>query len=121
MLRRLPILCALALALTLTGCSGKHGCDANSTSCTRVLFIGNSYTFVNELPGMFAKLAGSAGVNVATTMVAEGGATLADHASAAETRAALASERWNSAAGPLFAVVGHIDEIGLVVTPATTG
>ena len=95
MLRRLLILGALALALTLTGCSGKHGCDVNSTSCTRVLFVGNSYTFVNELPGMFAKLAGSAGVDVATTMVAEGGATLADHASAAETTAALASERWN--------------------------
>lgn len=95
MLRRLLILCALALVLTLTGCSGKHGCDGSSTSCTRVLFIGNSYTFVNELPGVFAKLAGSAGVNVATTMVAEGGATLADHAAAAETTAALASERWN--------------------------
>ena len=95
MVRRLLILCALAL--TLTGCSGSSACDSagGSAACTRVLFIGNSYTFVNDLPTMFASLAGSGGHSVRTGMVAEGGATLAEHAASAETATTLASSRWS--------------------------
>jgi hypothetical protein len=47
----------------------------------RVLFIGNSYTFVNDLPGMLVRIAATAGVPPAITTdeVVEGGATLYDH------------------------------------------
>ncbi len=88
---------ALGLALTLLGCSGSSACDhtGGSAACTRVLFIGNSYTYVNDLPTMFATLAASGGHSVETGMVAEGGATLADHVASADTAAALSSKRWS--------------------------
>lgn len=95
MLRRLVILSALVLMQL--GCSGSSPCDGSggSATCTRVLFIGNSYTYVNDLPTMFATLATSGGHSVKTGMLAEGGATLADHAASAETATTLAAKRWN--------------------------
>jgi len=48
--------------------------------CSRVLFIGNSYTSVNDLPRTFAAVALAQGHAVYTEMIAPGGATLADHA-----------------------------------------
>ena len=48
---------------------------------TRVLFIGNSYTYSNDLPAMFRLLALSMGDTVETAMVAPGGTTFAFHAS----------------------------------------
>ena len=78
-LQRLLILCALAL--TSLACSGSPACSgsAGSATCTRVLFVGNSYTYVNDLPTMFATLSASGDHSVQTGMVASGGATLADH------------------------------------------
>ncbi len=46
----------------------------------RVLFVGNSYTFVNDLPGQVSKLAAAAaGPALQTSSVAFGGATLKVH------------------------------------------
>jgi len=42
----------------------------------RVLFVGNSYTYYNNLPEVVAGLAASAGVKMEVRMVARGGATL---------------------------------------------
>ena len=42
----------------------------------RVLFVGNSYTYYNNLPEMVAAIAASAGVRMEVRMVARGGATL---------------------------------------------
>jgi hypothetical protein len=64
--------------------------------CTRVLFIGNSYTSVNDLPGTFARLAASGGHRVETGMYAPGGAFLADEAANAEVAAAIAGTRWTA-------------------------
>jgi hypothetical protein len=61
----------LALAL-LAGCLPREP-DA------RVLFIGNSYTFYNNLPQMVSDLADSAGVRIEVEAVTEGGAWLRDH------------------------------------------
>jgi hypothetical protein len=66
-----------------------------SASCIRVLFIGNSYTFANDLPGAFAELAQANGHEVETGMLAAGGATLADHVADAATMQALGSSRWD--------------------------
>jgi hypothetical protein len=46
-----------------------------------VLFIGNSYTYVNDLPGMLASIAATSGVPplIRTDTVASGGYALADH------------------------------------------
>jgi hypothetical protein len=62
----------------------------------RVLFIGNSYTYVNDLPAMFARLAASAHRRAATAMLATGGATLADHAASPATATAIGERRWNA-------------------------
>jgi hypothetical protein len=63
--------------------------------CTRVLFIGNSYTSVNDLPATFAALAKSGGHPVQTDAADEGGWTLADHLKASETANLLKSAQWD--------------------------
>jgi hypothetical protein len=50
------------------------------TGSIGVLFLGNSLTFFNELPEMFAQLARSGGHEVQADMSAQGGMTCADHA-----------------------------------------
>ncbi len=45
----------------------------------RVLFIGNSYTYYNDMPEMVSQLAGSVGVDIEVDAVVEGGAWLRDH------------------------------------------
>jgi hypothetical protein len=62
--------------------------------CVRVLFIGNSYTFVNNLPGTFAAIAQSLGHSVYADMIAPGGATLADQAKSAEVRDKIRLGHW---------------------------
>jgi hypothetical protein len=61
----------------------------------RVLFLGNSYTYVNDLPGTFARLAESGGRQVETAMVANGGETLDQHAASADSQASIASRKWD--------------------------
>lgn len=62
----------------------------------RILFIGNSYTYCNELPKMVAQLAAEAGRNdVEVVQVASPGVTLEWHAKNKETRTALA-KTWDS-------------------------
>lgn len=55
------------------------------TATTRVLFIGNSHTFFNDLPEMFAELARAGGYEVDVDMSAQGGWSLADHAASTIT------------------------------------
>lgn len=62
-----------------------HGVDAGppdaGPSDLRVLFIGNSYTYVNDLPAMLEQIAATAGTppTITTDEVVEGGATLQQH------------------------------------------
>jgi len=77
--------------------NGHQSCQnqTQASGCTRLLFIGNSYTYVNDLPAMFADLARSGGHRVEVGMVAEGGATLRDHAGSVATAAKLTSAKWD--------------------------
>lgn len=89
------LFCILLLSI-LCGCSSAANCgDAQDSSCTRVLFIGNSYTYVNDLPNTFAQLAKSGGHKVEVGMSAQGGWTLGDHVQSAETIDLLNSRKWN--------------------------
>jgi hypothetical protein len=56
------------------------GTDAGPMAL-RVLFIGNSYTYVNDLPRMLERIAATAGTSpsISTEQVVVGGATLTDH------------------------------------------
>ena len=94
-MKRLLLLCCLLLATC--GCSPAMGCNSllGSGPCTRVLFIGNSYTFVNDLPTMFADLAGAGGHRVETGMIAPGGWTLANHVGSSDTLDKIKSSNWN--------------------------
>jgi hypothetical protein len=73
------------------------GCPAEerAPACTRVLFIGNSYTTVNDLPSVFASLARSGGHRVESKSAAVDGWTLANHADSPATTAALAASPWD--------------------------
>jgi hypothetical protein len=84
----------LTSVLSIAACGGAPGPTCGSGACTRVLFLGNSYTYVNDLPSTFARLAGSAGRPVQVSMVANGGETLAQHAAAADSKSAIVSQRW---------------------------
>jgi len=106
----------LMLLFVLCSCSFAANCgDAQDTSCTRVLFIGNSYTFVNDLPATFAKLAKSGGHKVEVGMAAQGGWTFANHIQSPETLDQLNSETWN------FVVLQEQSQIPSVEQSRTQG
>ncbi|HEX7473976.1 MAG TPA: DUF4886 domain-containing protein [Candidatus Limnocylindrales bacterium] len=97
-MRRLVAVLACCLVLVLpVGCAPAAGCANAQVACTRVVFIGNSYTYVNDLPAMVAGLARAGGHQIETGMAAEGGWTLADHVKSSATQATLASARWDVA------------------------
>ena len=88
--------CALLLA-TLANSAEAQQSDKPSRSCTtRVLFLGNSYTYFNDLPAILSELA-KAGhqCTLETRMVAPGGKTLKDHWESAASREALNSQAWD--------------------------
>jgi hypothetical protein len=97
----LPVL-AIALVLGVLGAGAflqvaSTGCGLpEDPACTKVLFIGNSYTSVNDLPRTFAALARSGGLHADTAMIAPGGAFLADHAANPDVAAAIGSRRWTA-------------------------
>jgi hypothetical protein len=71
--------------------------SAEAQQCTtRVLFLGNSYTYFNDLPAILSELA-KAGhqCTVETHMVAPGGKTLKDHWESSASRQALDSQAWD--------------------------
>jgi hypothetical protein len=72
-------------------------CNAASggSGCLHILFIGNSYTYVNDLPTIFTRLAKSGGHPVETGMVASGGWTLEQHAGSSGTLDKISSEKWD--------------------------
>lgn len=89
------VLLLLLIAITLSSCAHVPDCnDPQDTTCTRVLFIGNSYTYANDLPSKFAKLAKSGQHAVEVGVVAQGGWTLADHVKSTDTEEALSAKKW---------------------------
>jgi hypothetical protein len=94
MKRFILFLCFLPL---ICGCSPANKCGGGETAktCPHILFIGNSYTYENDLPAMFADLAQAGGHAVETGMVAQGGASLADHAKSIDVRNKLEGSKWD--------------------------
>ena len=86
----------LAFGLPQLGLWGNPGCGLPFTTCTRVLFIGDSYTYVNDLPTTFADLAWAAGHRVDAVTLATGGESLAGHVADASTETTIDSETWNT-------------------------
>ncbi len=95
---RLLLLClGILLALGAFGLARAAGASCSplaSSPCVRVLFLGNSYTYVNDLPTVFRDLARAGGQNVETGMVANGGETLAQHAVSPVSLDAIRGSSW---------------------------
>jgi hypothetical protein len=85
----------LAAVLLLAGCGGSSALACGSGECARVLFLGNSYTYVNDLPSTFAQLAGSGGHPTEVASVANGGEMLAQHAASSDSLDRIAAEHWS--------------------------
>ncbi|HMZ08827.1 MAG TPA: SGNH/GDSL hydrolase family protein [Anaerolineales bacterium] len=96
-LKHIAIVLLFLSGLILQACSAPKTCDeiTNGQECLRILFIGNSYTFTNDLPGTFAELARSGAHQVEVQMVAEGGWGFDDHMSAFDTITAIKSKEWD--------------------------
>lgn len=90
-------LLACFLLLIVSSCAPLNICgnSVGTDKCTHVLFIGNSYVFVNDLPTTFAKLADSGGHRVDSQMVAPGGWTLANHVASPDTLNKIDSPKWD--------------------------
>jgi hypothetical protein len=84
------------VGLPQLGVFGNPGCGLPFVTCTRVLFLGDSYTYVNDLPTTFGDLAWSAGYRVDTETLASGGETLAGHVADPATDSAITSQAWNT-------------------------
>ena len=73
-------------ALVSAGCGG-----AASGESVDVLFVGNSFTHVNDVPGMVETIAAENGVSINTEMIAPGGAFLQEHAASSAVSEAITS------------------------------
>ncbi len=93
--------------LTLALCLSPAGCGLDNTApdsdpapdpgaTTRILFVGNSLTYVNDLPGMVRALADSAGIQgVQTAQVAKPDYALEDHWNDGQARSVIAKGGWH--------------------------
>ncbi len=85
---------AASVSLFLVGCNGGEP-SVEPGEPLRILFIGNSYTFSNDMPEMFAELMRANGREVDVDVSARGGWTLAHHAASEQTLGMLASKDWD--------------------------
>ncbi len=68
---------------------------SNAQDTTKILFIGNSHTFVNDLPQVFYQLATRAGKNVFVDDITMGGATLQMHLQNPSTAQKINEKHWD--------------------------
>ena len=81
---------------------------------TSVLFIGNSYTYVNDLPNTVKQLALSLGEDMTVASSAPGGYTLFQHATYAPTTTAIESRQWD------YVVMQEQSQLGALPVDVTT-
>ena len=73
--------------------TGTMGCEGGPE--ISVLFIGNSYTYFNDLPTMVAEVACSAGYVINQDSSAAGGYSFGSHLNDANTQAKIAAQPWD--------------------------
>jgi len=96
-LRRLARLSVCLLA-AIVGCSlGSSGGTGPQPTGTgrKVLFVGNSLTYVNDVPALVRALAESAEDSLAVAMVAYPDYSLSDHLILGDAEAAITGEEWD--------------------------
>lgn len=83
----------MKIVFTLIGCIISTLLLAQTTQ--KVLFIGNSYTYVNDLPGLVSQLADAEGNQLIYDSNTPGGYQLSQHATNATTLSKIASKAWD--------------------------
>ena len=90
-----PLLRVLGCCLVIAGVSACQVESQDPPAAARVLFIGNSLTYFNDLPELVEHLARDVGdTSLSTTMVAFPNFSLADHWDEGTARRELAASRW---------------------------
>lgn len=84
--------CAMVLALCTLAAAAAPSRTTGTT--TTILFVGNSLTYVGNLPAVFAALSAANGHPVHTDMLVTGGATLAQWLDAGAVQRALEARRY---------------------------
>ncbi len=92
MKKRLFLTTALVL---LAGCAKGPTPETFIGPKLNLLFLGNSYTYVNNLPQMLTELAKSGHHEISTDLYAPGGWTLAQHANSADALAKINGHKWD--------------------------
>jgi hypothetical protein len=83
------VLVALALAIGF-------GSSRSLAQEARVLFVGNSLTYVGNTPAIYSAIAAASGAKVNTDMIVRGGATLTERESDGSVADALASRKYTA-------------------------
>ena len=86
------LICQVLVIGLVAGCTSIPKPEPKPTSS--ILFIGNSYTYQNNLPQILAELAKSGGQAIAVDMVAEGGWKLLQPATSAPTLYKIGQQKW---------------------------
>jgi hypothetical protein len=86
----------VATLLVASGVACGNAAAPEPTGGMRVLFVGNSLTFLNDLPGTLSRMALAAGDTIHVTSVAQPDFALIDHyKGGSNALAAIASGRWD--------------------------
>ena len=96
-MKKSKLVFCFVLLFSLQSC-GERDVDAAQTEngrMLRVLFVGNSLTFANQLPEMIARLAKSAGDKLTYDMYAKGGYKLSQHAVDKTLQKKISAETWD--------------------------
>lgn len=80
--------------------------SVTAQSETSVLFIGNSFTFMNNMPFTFKSIAEAKGKKIYVDTVVEGGKNFEFHASQTETYRTIKSRKWD-----YIVIQGHSNEL----------
>lgn len=85
-----------ALALTLIlGVAQTPAPPSSTPPTTRVLFVGNSLTLANDLPGLITRIGHADGRRIETETIARANFSLEDHWNQADARRAIARRGWD--------------------------
>jgi lysophospholipase L1-like esterase len=85
-------LLAWVLVTLLASCGAVRSAPETST---RVLFLGNSVTYVGNLPAVLSGLCRASGTQCSTEMIVQGGATLTDRVADSSLERAVANSRFD--------------------------
>jgi hypothetical protein len=95
MMQKLTRVLPIALATFLVaGCTCRQK-NTEPEGTTSILFVGNSYTYHNDMPSVFADLMQAGGHKIFIDVVAAGGQTLADHAASTRTLQRIEAKNWD--------------------------